>query len=869
MSIASSAPVRALRLVWLAGALGVLGTAAPPLAAQQPSAAQTSAIRQACSGDFRAQCAGVPSGGSAALACLQNHAATLSPACQQALRALSGDAAAAAAAAPAQAAPPAANVADTWPHTIDGQGGSAVVYQPQVIAWPERQTLNTRIAMAITPAGATSAVLGTVEASFATRTDLAARQVSLSDARLTSSRFPAADTAQAERFERQIGAALAALPPKRVPLDMVLLSLRSGHETPPAVPLQHAPPTIFVSQRPASLLLFDGEPVLAPVAGTPLQVAVNTNWDVFVDASSGSWYWLNNGAWLRAADFKGPWVPAGALPAALSSLPDDRNFADVRRQLPGRSLSAADMPQVFVSTTPAEIIVTQGAPQYMAIPGTQLQYVANTDAPLLRHQGNGQSYFLVSGRWFAAPSLNGPWRFASESLPADFARIPPNSPRGFVLASVPGTVQAQQALIQAQIPQQATLDKATARLEVAYAGEPRFAPIPATPMAYAVNTSFNVVQAEGAYYACYQGAWFVAPTPTGAWSLAAMVPAVIYTIPPASPLYPCTYVRVYGATPTTVTYGYTAGYTMGFIAAGVVVYGTGYYYPPYVVPAPMPIFYPYPVTYGAATWYNPATGAWARGGAVYGPYYGARGGSAYNPATGAWARGGSVYGPYGGAGAFSAYNPSTGSYAHGSAVYGPDGAAGNASWYNARTGVSGSTQQNANAYSRWGSSTISGANQTVHTQSQSDARGTAGAFSSSSGAEGAGARGAGGNSAGAVKTASGNVYAGADGNVYKKTDSGWQKYDNGSWNAVQKPANTPARTPTTAAQGAPAAAPQRAAEAGNLSGATATPGGGRFEGFESRGQLEQDHAARFGGMQRQPQFGAAREGGFGGGRFRR
>ena len=187
MSIASSAPVRALRLVWLAGALGVLGTAAPPLSAQQPSAAQTSAIRQACSGDFRAQCAGVPSGGSAALACLQNHAAALSPPCQQALRALSGDAAAAAA--PAQAAPPAANVADIWPHTIDGQGGSAVVYQPQVIAWPERQTLNTRIAMAITPAGATSAVLGTVEASFATRTDLAARQVTLSDARLTSSRF--------------------------------------------------------------------------------------------------------------------------------------------------------------------------------------------------------------------------------------------------------------------------------------------------------------------------------------------------------------------------------------------------------------------------------------------------------------------------------------------------------------------------------------------------------------------------------------------------------------------------------------------------------------------------------------------------------
>ena len=48
MSIASSAPVRAVRMAWLAGALGA---ATLPVPAQQPTAAQTSAIRQACSGN--------------------------------------------------------------------------------------------------------------------------------------------------------------------------------------------------------------------------------------------------------------------------------------------------------------------------------------------------------------------------------------------------------------------------------------------------------------------------------------------------------------------------------------------------------------------------------------------------------------------------------------------------------------------------------------------------------------------------------------------------------------------------------------------------------------------------------------------------
>jgi hypothetical protein len=39
--------------------------------------------------------------------------------------------------------------------------------------------------MSVTPAGAKSAVLGSVEASFTTSTDLAARQVTLSNAKLT------------------------------------------------------------------------------------------------------------------------------------------------------------------------------------------------------------------------------------------------------------------------------------------------------------------------------------------------------------------------------------------------------------------------------------------------------------------------------------------------------------------------------------------------------------------------------------------------------------------------------------------------------------------------------------------------------------
>ena len=85
------------------------------------------------------------------------------------------------------------------------------------------------------------------------------------------------------------------------------------------------------------------------------------------------------------------------------------------------------------------------------------------------------------------------------------------------------------------------------------------------------------------------------------------VPAVIYTIPPTSPIYYVTYVQIYDATPEVVYVGYTPGY-LGTVVApdGVVVYGTGYDYDPWVGN----VWYAAPETYGIAAQpiYSPVVG---------------------------------------------------------------------------------------------------------------------------------------------------------------------------------------------------------------------------------------------------------------------
>src|SRR5689334_15745747 len=429
------------------------------LADAQPTAVQQNAVRQACRSDYMAHCSGVTPGGAEALACLQQHAAESSAGCQRALAAIKSASAAKAAPTPQAASmqAPMPSSAQSWPQTVSVERGTAVIYQPQVVSWPDRRTLDTRIAVAITPTGAKSPMLGAIEVSFATNSDLETRTVTLSSPKLVSASFPTSEPLQKARIDEGIKSALDTMPDKRVPLDTILLSLNRQAETPPQTAVNNNPPAIFYSARPASLLVFDGEPVLAPVAATSLSVVVNTNWDVFVDNGTKTWYWLNNGAWLTAPDFKGTWSPVTTLPAAFSQLPSDTNFAAVRKQIPGKNLPASQMPAIFVSTQPAEILVNEGTPKLVAIAGTSLKYVSNTDVPLFVDGSSGRYYYLIAGRWFSATSLDGQWTFATTSLPSDFAKIPPSSPRGSVLVSVPGTPQAQEAVLQSQIPTEAAL----------------------------------------------------------------------------------------------------------------------------------------------------------------------------------------------------------------------------------------------------------------------------------------------------------------------------------------------------------------------------------------------------------------------------
>src|SRR5260370_4688560 len=159
---------------------------------------------------------------------------------------------------------------------------------------------------------------------------------------------------------------------------------------------------------------------------------------------------------------------------------------------------AGKVPAVYVSNVPAELIVFGGKPVFAAIPGTKLVIATNTDSDLFIYSPTNSYYYLSAGRWFSAPGPTGPWTYATDQLPSDFAKIPPNSPAARILSSVPGTPEAKDAVLLAQIPTTVDINPAAAATAVnaSYSGDPAFEPIPGTSMSYASNTPAKVINDE-------------------------------------------------------------------------------------------------------------------------------------------------------------------------------------------------------------------------------------------------------------------------------------------------------------------------------------------------------------------------------------
>ncbi len=192
-------------------------------------------------------------------------------------------------------------------------------------------------------------------------------------------------------------------------------------------------PRVFVSTKPAELIVIEGEPQLSPISGTKLLYVKNTKSDLFLYGEDGKYYYLVSGRWFRSAGLDGPWSSVGKdLPADFARIPDGNPKEDVLSSVAGTpqakaAVAEAQIPRKKrVKRDEAHLDVTyDGDPKFEPITGTRLQYAVNTPFDVVRV---GDLYYACfQGVWFVSTTPDGPW-VVCDSVPKEIYTIPPQSP---------------------------------------------------------------------------------------------------------------------------------------------------------------------------------------------------------------------------------------------------------------------------------------------------------------------------------------------------------------------------------------------------------------------------------------------------------
>ena len=635
----------------------------------------------------------------------------------------------------------------TWPKEIKEKKAKILVYQPQLETFDDNR-LTARSAVSVTMKDA-APVFGAVWFDARIEVDRDDREVKLKETKVTDVKFPTASPEGLAELRKVIEDEVPKWGDKLNYDELVALMTAVDQEKMTSEQLNNAPPEIIYKNVPSILVLIDGKPIAQDVPDSPVKRVINTPF--FIVEQGSTWYLKGAETWYDSKDVLGPYEKSRNKPSKTVVDMADKMVAKPPEDAPKSDKKV--IPEVVVRTAPAELIQTEGDPDYQPVEGTTLLFVKDSDTNIIMDTGTQMHFILIAGRWYASKTLEGPWKYVNGfDLPADFAKIPADSPLGEeVLASIPGTQAAREALLENQIPTTAEVDRKTATVTVTYDGEPQFKAIEGTSMSYAINTDKSVLLIDNKYYCCDQAIWFESDSPNGPWAVSTATPPNIASLPPDVPVYNVKYVQVYEETPDVVYVGYTPAYTGSYIYNGCVVYGTGYYYQPWYGA----YYYPRPVTFGFSVHYSPYGGWGMSFGMSYGWFSMSVGGYGH---PGYWGAGGYHAGYHHG-------------YRHG---FGAGYVAGS------RNGNRVSHHGGNNIYKNRGEG--GGVRNTAGRPSQQPAGGRGGAARPSQ--QPAGGRGG----AARPSTQPNNVYADKNGNVHRNNNGQWEQRGKDGW---EKSGNRP------------------------------------------------------------------------------
>src|SRR5215467_4974957 len=230
-----------------------------------------------------------------------------------------------------------------WPRQHVRDGNRLIVYQPQVDDWNNFHDLTWRMAVSLTPKGGKEA-LGVVEMKGNTSIDNVSKLVLITNPQVTGTYFPSLDQATKEKMDELFKSFV----PSTLEVSLYhLIASTPKKETPAGVQLNNEPPKIFIGYRPSILLSVNGEPVLSHVPHTNLKFVVNTQWPLFFEEGSSTYYLAVGQQWLTSNSLEGQWSATKNLPHDMSKVAEDKQWSALKKFIPPSAKPGAVTPSVF------------------------------------------------------------------------------------------------------------------------------------------------------------------------------------------------------------------------------------------------------------------------------------------------------------------------------------------------------------------------------------------------------------------------------------------------------------------------------------------------------------------------------------------
>ena len=345
-----------------------------------------------------------------------------------------------------------------WPRDFELKKYTITMYQPQ-LEQLNGNVLECRAAFSMKKKNG-EPVFGAMWMETLIDTDTDDRLVFFDNVVISTIKFPNEDPDDVEKGRKELNERLEGL---RLTMSMdrfsaSLSDLEYQHEV--NEELDNTAPDVFFVTEPAVLVLIDGEPILKKDENSGLQYVVNTAFFIVYDDKSRLYYLKGGEWWYSAKNPKGDYVWTEKVPSNVEKF-SEQAFKGEETDVDSLSLNLDEAPDVILSTTPAELLISDGEPQMEPVSGTDLLYVKNSESDIIMDIDDQKYYILIAGRWYSSSSMNSnSWTFINpEALPDDFYRIPADSEISDVRPSISGTQESKDAILDNSIPQTATIDR--------------------------------------------------------------------------------------------------------------------------------------------------------------------------------------------------------------------------------------------------------------------------------------------------------------------------------------------------------------------------------------------------------------------------